>query len=452
MALFSIRGTKGGSHRLSSEAVIKGYNGEAIHDLDAFYGTDGKGRHIENADVVSSVIEIVTKVARMKLDLKRDDKRIKNDKLVHLINEKPNKWESAYNFKFNILSESIMRGNAFIEIVRDEDEEVKELRHLRNDRVVVYGMYTETGEEEFLEDVEYYIATCKDGKITENTSDEDVDRNLSKGWGRFIKSEDMVHLKPFNFGGLVGLSILDYLREDIDLSNHSRKFLNNFIKTGGSMGGNIKVDTSGNYLPSEERELIRKEFLKSNSHYTSVYVTDDKVQYIPKETSSKMVSSLLENKTTATRFAQMFGLPLHKMGVSTSNMSLAQLNQDFRNNTLVIYLQMMESEFNDKFYRVRGDYSSELVFDTSTLSSLDEEAKQGIADLGTKTGALTINEVRILLGFDKKDDPLLDKHRVSLNYVDIGKVLDYQLGNGKGEGSEVVEDEVADEERDWGGD
>lgn len=430
MAIFALRNSKG-EGSLSSLASKKGWNGEVAKDIDAdkLYNTAGDSADIKNADVVSSVIEIVAKVAKMKLELKVDGKREK-DKITSLLNEKPNNWESAYNFKYNVLTESILKGNAYVEIVRGKSGEVESLRKIHFDRVTVLEYNSPEGDE-YIADVDYYIAVTKEGHISRTDDDEKINRYIKEGKGRIIENKDMIHLKPFNFGGVIGISLIDYLKEDMEVGDSSRKFLKHFIKTGGSLGGQLDIESSGNMMPDKAKQEILDNFNKANSNYTGMVVTDSKVKYIPRQTSDKVITSLLENKTSATRFAQMFQLPLHKMGISTSNMSLAQLNQDFKRNTLGIYTQMMESEFNDKFYRNKGDYDSTLKFDIDSIENLEIEVKERIAEIGSKHGAISINEVRTLLGFDKKDDPNLDKHRVSLNYVDIDVANDYQLSGGE---------------------
>ena len=441
MAIFALRSSKG-EGSLSSLASKKGWNGEVAREIDAdkFYNTAGDKNEIESADVVSSVIEIVTKVAKMKIELKKDGKRETN-KIVSLLNEKPNRWQSAYNFKINVLTESILKGNAYIEIVRGEDGEVDSLRKLDFDRVTVLE-YTSTEGDEYIADIEYYVAVTKEGHLSSTSGDEKIDRYVKDGKGRIIDNENMIHLKPFNLGGVIGVSLLDYLKEDIEVGDNSKKFLKHFIQTGGSLGGQLDIDSNGNMMPEDAKQIILNNFNKTNSNYTGMVVTDSKVKYIPRQISDKVITSLLENKTSATRFAQMFQLPLHKMGISTSNMSLAQLNQDFKRNTLGIYTQMMESEFNDKFYRNKGDYDSTLKFDIDSIENLEVEVKERIAEIGSKHGAISINELRAILGFDKKDDPNLDKHRVSLNYVEVGVANDYQLGGGSKQTVDIGGEEV----------
>lgn len=415
--MFSMRRSLGSNS--ASEASIKGRNGYAIHDLDEFY--EKRGKDDRNADVITSVNEIVTKVARMKMSLTQKGKKVSGSKLLHILNEKPNKWESAYNFKFKVISESIMRGNSYIEIVRDYKGEVDHLRHLEFDKVVVRGMFstyhpnTEVEFEEFLEDVEY--------QIVDGTTEI-----------RVIKNENMIHLKPFNYGGVVGLSLIDCLSDELSFDNDAKGFIKHFMKTGGNVGGELKVvDPSvAVNMTDGTRDNLRRQFSKALTNYSGIYVSDGMYEFKPSDKSDKVVSSLIENKGATKKVGQMFNIPLHKLGISTSNMSLSQLNLDFINNTLSVYTEMFESEVNDKFFRVKEDFDSNIGFDTNSITMLDVETKTKIVREKVDSGLLTVNEGREQLGHERVDSEALDKYRVSLNYVNAEIVDEYQLKNPKG--------------------
>ena len=433
MKLFGLRGVTG--KELSSEASFKGWNGSFVTDLDAFYESNVGAENDSN--VISSVIEIVSKVARIDVELDVDGEK-KKDRITYLLNEKPNKYESAYDFKFRVLSESIMKGNSYIEIVRN-GREVKELRRLSFDSVNVIVVYSKGLD--YVEDVYYYISLGEEGDLKGTEDLDDLRDNVDEGYGRLLGTEEVLHLKPFNIGDdMVGISLLDYLESDIQLEQDSKNFIRQFMQTGGNTGGNISVKTDGNMMNSETKSYIRNEFVKSMSNYTGITVTDDMVQFTPKDVSDKVISSLIENKTTASKFAQMFGMPLHKLGVATSNMSLSALDHEFRNGTLAIYLKMMETEFTDKFYRVQGDYESKLKYDLNSISLLSMEEKIELVGVLNRTGAGTLNEIRDILGLDRKDSEALDKHRVDLNRIDIEIAGEYQLGKTDlEEGGEVGE-------------
>lgn len=411
--LSSRKAKEAGIHEHSSLAHAKGMTGGFIADLDEVY--DEKTNTTKNSEIVSSVIEIASRVARMKLSLKVENEEVDRNKLNYLLNEKPNKFMKAYDFKYKILVDSILNGNAYVEIIRDGNNKITELRLLDYNYVVPKEVFKHENSTE-IEDVVYEYYT-------------DINDHTKK---RKLRGEDVLHFKPFSFGMTVGLSLIDCLKRDMKIQDMEKTYIEEYLKRGGQVGGVIKLNTPNRIENAETKRLIAREWDRSGNNGYSVRVTDGFMEYVPSTQSQQDFTNILNNKANVSSFASLLGMPLHKLGVSTSNMSLEELNNEFKNGTLAMYIEMLETELNVKLFRNEGDFVSSFKFDLHSNVIYDTKTTLEIIKSGANSGWLTPNERRERFGLERVDSEFADKLESSLNFVDAESKNDYQM---KGLGS-----------------
>src|SRR5699024_8426584 len=123
-----------------------------------------------------------------------------------LINIKPNPYYSGYQFKFILVANSLLNGESFAEVVRDEKGNIVELYHVKNSEI-----------------------SYKQDEYTKYKLVYKI-RNGSKT--RRLPSTDILHIKFFTLDGIKGISPLCALKDDMDTQRNSKKFLSNFFKNG----------------------------------------------------------------------------------------------------------------------------------------------------------------------------------------------------------------------------
>src|SRR5699024_10828384 len=241
------------------------------------------------------------------------------DNLSKLINIKPNPYYSGYQFKFILVANSLLNGESFAEVVRDEKGNIVELYHVKNSEI-----------------------SYKQDESTKYKLVYEI-RNGSKT--RRLPSTDILHIKFFTLDGIKGISPLCALKDDMDTQRNSKKFLSNFFKNGTQNGG--KLIYKGGKLSVEAREKLKEEWQKTNSgtdQAHKVVVLDETMEYEPIEIDTEILKLINTSNHSTMQVAKVFKIPRHKFGLETANMNTEQMSMDYLVSTLSPYLESIVNE------------------------------------------------------------------------------------------------------------
>ena len=189
---------------------------------------------IENADIFTAINTIASDISSLPIKV-TDGSYNNNLELEYLLNTEPNSVLSGKNFIYILIVNSILNGNAYAQIERDEHGVPLGLHYISNDRVQNIKKKSNSS---FNTEINYEIRKLGDSGKTKS-----------------ILSQDILHIKPFTTDGFIGRSPLIALKDDIETQSNSKKFFSNFFKNGTQSGGIIKV--AGD-LNSEDKEAVRE--------------------------------------------------------------------------------------------------------------------------------------------------------------------------------------------------
>lgn len=380
-------------------SILPGFRGvpsSSIVELDA----------IKNSDIFTAVMMIASDLAKMRLQVVEEGIRSQSIALENLLNVRPNPAYNSYIFKLTVFANALLTKHGYVEVVRDEAGIPVELYHLKTSEVELKQQ--ENGH------ALYYVHNQRlvDGRTRE----------------RRLYFNDVLDFKMYSLNGTDGLSLLDSLGEDLDAQRFSKKFFANFFRNGTQSGGLLKM--KGAKLSKESREKIRDEWQKANTGQAAagkVLVLDESMDYSQLEVDTDILKLITTNTYGTSQIAKVFGIPLHRFGIETMNMSMEQSNLDYLHNTLSTYMEAVVSELNFKLIPPEDDGVKSFRFDTETFKAVDSETQ--IKNIGTQLdkGIISLNEARRKLGLVPIDSPAADKHRVSLNNVTLDVADDYQL-------------------------
>src|SRR5699024_11340765 len=128
---------------------------------------------------------------------------------------------------------------------------------------------------------------------------------------------------PYSLDVVNGLSMWDSLSPDLEMQRHSKNFFANFFKNGTQAGGLLKLKNG--QLSAEAREKMREKFQEANSGANNagkVLVLDETMDYESFEIDTEILKLINTSQHSTAQVAKVFGIPLHKFGIETSNMSL----------------------------------------------------------------------------------------------------------------------------------
>lgn len=383
-----------------------------VQTLPGFQGTSLRQytdvEAIKHSDIFTAVMMIASDLARMPIRLNVNGQIDYSNKVVHLLNTRPNSLYNGYIFKLVVFASALLTSHGYVEITRDKLGNPVNLTfrktsevELKTDRV---GKY-------------YYIFQ------TINNNGQPVNKK--------INYDDMLDIKFYSLDGMKGLSLLDTLSRTIDSDNNGKDFLNNFLRNGTHAGGILKM--KGVLNDKKARNRAREEFHKAFSgtkQAGKVVVLDESMTFDQLEVDTEVLKLIRENKSSTREIAGVFGIPLHKFGIETTNMSITDANLDYL-STLKPYITCVCAELNFKFNDEYTDKVCEFKFDTTEIRVVDEKTQAEIDKINIDSGKTNIDEVRKRDGLPPIPGGYGSIHRVDLNHVNIALVDEYQMNKSR---------------------
>lgn len=374
--------------------------------LPGFVGTSTNftsAKAIENSDVFTVINLLASDVASLDVRMTKND-IVKPNRAVDLFNVNPNNLYSGGTLKFILTANALLNGESFCEIVKNNGKIIA-FYHLRNSQVVVKQD----------EETNY--------KLFYDVYDD-------KGTQRRLSPEKILHFKFFTLDGVRGVSPLKSLKHDLSMQNDSKRFLANFFKNDTQTGGILKMKHGK--LSKEARDKVKKEWQESNAGVDNahkVLVIDETFEYEPIEVDTEVLKLINASTFSTETIGKVYRIPRHKLGLETSNMSLAQANLDYLTSTLNSYLKVITNEMN---YKLATDYNSKFQFDTSPFKTTDVETHTKLTLEKVDKGIISLDEARKRLGEKPRNDELGKKHFISLNYTTLDQLEEYQMLKAKG--------------------
>lgn len=314
--------------------------------------------------------------------------------LYDLLHRSPNPEMTSYSFFELLMRHLLLRGNFYAQIVTDERTgKIEELWPLHPDYVLVRR---DVNTREIL----YDVMTVA-GKVT-----------LSAG--------KVLHIKSFSENGLVGLSIIQMMRQSIGKAISADEFGARFFKNNAKPGGYWTIP------PGQSDEDIKKwkESLLAilgglyNAHKAAVVEDGYKFNEV---SINQRDSQFLETiQAGITDIARGFRIQPHKIGDLTrsTNNNIESQNIDFVNDTLMPWIVRIKQElkrallpsFELKIYHIEFDLEHLLLGMMKDRYTCYNMAIQG--------GWMTRNEARRKENMNPLEG--LDEPMAPLNMAQIG--------------------------------
>jgi HK97 family phage portal protein len=189
-------------------------------------------RSAESVSAVYACVSAVSEtIASLPLILYRrtDDDgrdRAKDHPLYKVLHDQPNGLQTALEFREQMQASVLLRGNAYAEVIRGYDGQVRELRPLHADRVQVLMLDT--------------------GRLVYEHFD-------GKGQKRRLLQEEVFHLRHRTDNGVLGVSPISASREVVELAIAEREHGNATFANGTKLSGVLKFP---NVLNAEQRRNL----------------------------------------------------------------------------------------------------------------------------------------------------------------------------------------------------
>lgn len=339
-------------------------------------------------------------------------KRIHDHPIAKLIETRPNPYMTPFQFKQTMEAHRQLYGNAYAEIEWSRTGYPKALWIL-NPLVTKVVM-----EKDNNGNLKRYLVqtTLANGKIV------------------YLPYSSILHIKGLSTNGIVGKSPIDVARETIGIQIAGQKFTGKFYANGTMSSGVLKVPQS---LKPEAKAIIRQEWEKFNNGLDNshrVAILDAGLDYQSLGIKQCDAQYIETQKFSIAEIARIFNVPPHMLAdlerATFSN--IEQQSLEFVRDTLSPLLISWEQELQYQLF-TEDEIEKKRFYFKFNLNSLlrgDSTNRASYYEKMINLGIYSINEVRELEDKDKIKNG--DKHYMSLNYIDIDLMNEYQKGKIKG--------------------
>lgn len=211
-----------------------------------------------------------------------------------------------------------------------------------------------------------------------------------------------------------GFEIHNLLKEKIKNIQQTAKLKRHFFEGAFNPNFLIKVDMAFQTMFDEKtRKEIIEQIEKSRLENQSVVIPSGEMELeaLPSLNYESLgITTALNSEKIA--MANALGVPPFLFGVGNYN---ADEYNAFVKTFLLPKIKVIEQGLSRLFYSP----SRFVKFSVKSLYQFDLEEQASLVNNGISLGYITGNEAREFLGFERKDDPELDKFKMLENYIPI---------------------------------
>jgi HK97 family phage portal protein len=291
--------------------------------------------------------------------------------LFEVLHDRPNAWQTSFEFREMMMGHLALRGNAYAEIVPGQTQVVAELLPLHPDRVIPFR--------------------APDGRIAYKHQSE-------RGPERVLLQDEMFHLRGLSSDGVTGLSPIQLHRESLGLAvatqEHGARLFGNSARPDG-------VLTVPSVLDEEaEKALIagweRRHRGSANAH--RIDVLDGGMEWKQVGMTSEDAQFLETRKFQRGEIASIFRVPPHKIGdlerATFSN--IEQQSIEFVTDTLMPWLVRWEQAISRDLFSPESRRTRFAEFLVAGLLRGDQASRFTAYATARQWGWLSANDIRRL--------------------------------------------------------
>lgn len=342
---------------------------------------------------VQMCLELISgTVAQLPIYLYKEEKdgsirRIYDDKRELLLNQEPNEFQTAYNFKKTIVKDYLLYGASY-SYVDKVGNKVQSL-HTFPSKAVTVKKYVKNG----------FNVVDADIILTEVTG------NANGKEYKYKPHELLICLKDSE-DGLTSKGLLHYGQNVFDISKSELEFISSIYKNGAMPLGVLKTEgrISGESL--EKLKAAWQNLYTGRKNAGKTIVLENGLDYVPLSQKPKDLLVTENKRDNITEICKLFNIQESFLNGVNKYGSIEQNNIHFLQYTLSPILSAIENGLNKSLLlekeKMQGYFWS---VDTSEVLKTTEKEKYDAIKVALDGGVITLNEARYKLNMPTiKDD------------------------------------------------
>lgn len=286
-----------------------------------------------------------------------------------LLNAEPNSKMTRFTFIKTLIVSTLLKGNGFAFIERDEEGNAKALHYIPSELVTIIPPKT-------LGDNIVYSVT---------------------GLSNLIEACNMIHILNFSYDGITGISTLSHAKHTLGLASDSEAHASGFFKGGANLAGILTVQST---LTTKQKEALKSSWQTAFSPQTGqpngVAVLEGNMEFKPITVNPSDAQLLETRQFNVIDICRFFGVsPVKAFDLSKSSYSTVEAtNLSFLTDTLSPLLEKIELEFERKLYKPSEKANIDVRFDTSRILRADKQSLANYYSTLFNIGVVSCNEIR----------------------------------------------------------
>lgn len=329
---------------------------------------------------------------RLENDNREEDK---SSPLYKLLHDKPNEWQTSYEWRLMMMAMVLTYGNAYSQIVYRAGRPVALVPFPAGH---VTPFWSPTGERA------YY------------TSKRDGDFQV------LLKDEVLHFMGVPNYDGLYGLSPIESCANAMGITIASEKFGARFFANGSKLSGII---THPEVLSDKARENLRKSWEAryqgvENSHNTAVL--EEGVSFTPLTIPPDQAQFLETRKFQRSEIASIYRVPPHMIGdlERSTNNNIEHQSLEFIKYTMRPWFVSWEQQLETKLLSPRQQNEMFIEFDADAMLRGDMQSRYEAYATARNWGWMSTNDIRRAENMNSLDEEQGDVYLQPLNMVPAG--------------------------------
>ena len=267
--------------------------------------------------------------------------------------QEPNDWQDSLEFREQLQISLILRGNAYVVIVRNGRGIPTKFIPLNADWVSLWE--APTGEL-------FYRVTPQGLHL----------RAELAGQPFLIPFADMLHIRGFSLNGLLGISRIAVAREAIGLGLAQEQQAARWMGQGAKPSGVLETDQKLQPGAAERMSADWKTMFAGLQNAGKTAVLEQGVKFSKLDMTSADLEFIASRRFQLEDIVRIFRVPLHMVGIleRSTNNNIEQQSQEYVNYTLTGYTCRYSRKFETTFGLWQDNYSIDFDFSELTRANI----------------------------------------------------------------------------------
>ncbi len=334
------------------------------------------------------------------IDKKGNTREQKNHRLQKIFN---NMVMTRYNFMKKLISDVLLRGNAYCYLKRNDQGDVVDIIHLEPNDVMVNW---DKKKQELYYQIPFLSKVQK------------------------IQAFDIIHLQNNSNDGIHGQSVLSFAARQLQISHGAENSAKQIFQSGGQPARGV-LSTLGVISKAQKQQIVDNWSQSQNG----VLVLSGDMKYTPLSANAEEMQLLDSRKFNAIEICSFFGVPPELLGMGNKSSNVEDLMNLFLTTTIQNYISMIEHEFSRKMFSPQSQGKYKIDIDENNLLRLSKSQQAAFFSSMIERGILSINECRLELGYESIGQEG-DKHIIAYTDIEQNTINNSDTQEEENEGTE----------------